>query len=221
MYARNPLHLKDIFITPDLDEAYRDGSLNVVAQVSRNSGTVELELKDKAGNIVEKTSVKPDGKGIVRTEMAVKNPAKWSAEEPNLYTLLLTLKNNAGKVLEVVPQRVGFRKIELKKELGQVWVNGQPVLFKGADRHELDPLTGYQVSRERMIEDIRVMKENNLNAVRTCHYPDDPEWYNLCDEYGLYVVCEANIESHGMGYGERCGLLRLDQTERWQPSCTI
>ena len=194
---------KDIFITPDLDEAYRDGSLNVVAQVSRNSGTVELELKDKAGNIVEKTSVKPDGKGIVRTEMAVKNPAKWSAEEPNLYTLLLTLKNNAGKVLEVVPQRVGFRKIELKKELGQVWVNGQPVLFKGADRHELDPLTGYQVSRERMIEDIRVMKENNLNAVRTCHYPDDPEWYNLCDEYGLYVVCEANIESHGMGYGER------------------
>ena len=187
LYARNPLHLKDIFITPDLDEAYRDGSLNVVAQVSRNSGTVELELKDKAGNIVEKTSVKPDGKGIVRTEMAVKNPAKWSAEEPNLYTLLLTLKNNAGKVLEVVPQRVGFRKIELKKELGQVWVNGQPVLFKGADRHELDPLTGYQVSRERMIEDIRVMKENNLNAVRTCHYPDDPEWYNLCDEYGLYV----------------------------------
>lgn len=203
LYARNPLHLKDIFITPDLDEAYRDGSLNVVAQVSRNSGTVELELKDKAGNIVEKTSVKPDGKGIVRTEMAVKNPAKWSAEEPNLYTLFLTLKNNAGKVLEVVPQRVGFRKIELKKELGQVWVNGQPVLFKGADRHELDPLTGYQVSRERMIEDIRVMKENNLNAVRTCHYPDDPEWYNLCDEYGLYVVCEANIESHGMGYGER------------------
>ena len=203
LYARNPLHLKDIFITPDLDEAYRDGSLNVVAQVSRNSGTVELELKDKAGNIVEKTSVKPDGKGIVRTEMAVKNPAKWSAEEPNLYTLLLTLKNNAGKVLEVVPQRVGFRKIELKKELGQVWGNGQPVLFKGADRHELDPLTGYQVSRERMIEDIRVMKENNLNAVRTCHYPDDPEWYNLCDEYGLYVVCEANIESHGMGYGER------------------
>ena len=111
--------------------------------------------------------------------------------------------HNYGKVLEVVPQRVGFRKIELKKELGQVWVNGQPVLFKGADRHELDPLTGYQVSRERMIEDIRVMKENNLNAVRTCHYPDDPEWYNLCDEYGLYVVCEANIESHGMGYGER------------------
>lgn len=105
LYARNPLHLKDIFITPDLDEAYRDGSLNVVAQVSRNSGTVELELKDKAGNIVEKTSVKPDGEGIVRTEMAVKNPAKWSAEEPNLYTLLLTLKNNAGKVLEVVPQR--------------------------------------------------------------------------------------------------------------------
>ena len=105
--------------------------------------------------------------------------------------------------MEVIPQRVGFRKVELKKEVGQIWVNGKPVLFKGANRHEMDPLTGYVVTRERMIQDIRIMKENNLNAVRTCHYPDDPEWYRLCDEYGLYVVCEANVESMGWDMATR------------------
>lgn len=203
LYARNPLHVEDIFITPDLDAAYRDGQLNVAATVSRSGGQVELTLKDAAGNTVEKKTVKPDGKGNIRTVLAVSNPKKWSAEEPNLYTLFLTLKNGSGKIVEVIPQKVGFRKIELKKDKGQVWVNGQAVLFKGADRHEMDPLTGYVVSRERMIEDIRIMKENNLNAVRTCHYPDDPRWYELCDEYGIYLVCEANIESHGMGYGDR------------------
>lgn len=203
LYARTPVHIEDIFITPDLDAAYKDGKLDVVANVTRDGGSVELELKDMNGATVGKKEVRPDGKGNIRTFIEVSNPAKWSAEEPNLYTLTFTLKNAAGKVLEVIPQRVGFRKIELKKDLGQIWVNGKPVLFKGADRHEMDPLTGYYVSRERMIQDIQVMKENNLNAIRTCHYPDDPEWYNLCDEYGIYLVCEANIESHGMGYGER------------------
>lgn len=203
LYARTPVHIEDIFITPDLDAAYKDGKLDVVANVTRGGGSVELELKDMNGTPVDKKEVRPDGKGNIRTLIEVSNPAKWSAEEPNLYTLTFTLKNAAGKVLEVIPQRVGFRKIELKKDLGQIWVNGKPVLFKGADRHEMDPLTGYYVSRERMIQDIQVMKENNLNAIRTCHYPDDPEWYNLCDEYGIYLVCEANIESHGMGYGER------------------
>lgn len=203
LYARTPVHIEDIFITPDLDAAYKDGKLDVVANVTRGGGSVELELKDMNGATVGKKEVRPDGKGNIRTFIEVSNPAKWSAEEPNLYTLTFTLKNAAGKVLEVIPQRVGFRKIELKKDLGQIWVNGKPVLFKGADRHEMDPLTGYYVSRERMIQDIQVMKENNLNAIRTCHYPDDPEWYNLCDEYGIYLVCEANIESHGMGYGER------------------
>lgn len=203
LYARTPVHIEDIFITPDLDAAYKDGKLDIVANVTRGGGSVELELKDMNGAPVSKKEVRPDGKGNIRTLIEVSNPAKWSAEEPNLYTLTLTLKNAAGKVLEVIPQRVGFRKIELKKDLGQIWMNGKPVLFKGADRHEMDPLTGYYVSRERMIQDIQVMKENNLNAIRTCHYPDDPEWYNLCDEYGIYLVCEANIESHGMGYGER------------------
>lgn len=202
LYARPTLHIEDIFIIPDLDADYRNGKLDVTANVSRSGGQVEMELMDGKGKSVEKKILKPDGKGNIHTVFEVDDPAKWSAEDPNLYTLMLTLKSG-NKVLEVIPQRVGFRKIELKKELGQIWVNGKPVLFKGADRHEMDPLTGYVVSRERMIQDIKIMKENNLNAVRTCHYPDDPEWYTLCDEYGIYLVCEANIESHGMGYGDK------------------
>lgn len=202
LYARNPQHIGDIFVVPDLDAAYQNGTLDVTANVSKGGGLVEIELQDGTGQSVEKKSVKPDGKGKLHTVFEVTDPAKWSAEEPNLYSLTLTLKNG-NKVVEVIPLKVGFRKIELKKELGQIWVNGKPVLFKGADRHEMDPLTGYVVSRERMIQDIRIMKENNLNAVRTCHYPDDPEWYNLCDEYGIYLVCEGNIESHGMGYGNK------------------
>ena len=125
---------------------------------------------------------------------------KWTAETPNLYTLYTTLMDGK-QVAEVVPQRVGFRKVEIKN--AQVLVNGQPVLFKGANRHELDPVTGYVVSMDRMLEDIRVMKELNINAVRTCHYPNDPRWYELCDIYGIYMVAEANIESHGMGYGDK------------------
>lgn len=203
LYARNPIHIEDIFITPDLDANYKDGRLDVVANVTRGGGVVEVELKDADGRPVEKKTMKPDAKGNIHTVFEVSNPAKWSAEDPNLYSLLLTLKNANGKIVEVIPQKVGFRKIELKKDQGQIWVNGKPVLFKGADRHEMDPLTGYVVSRERMLQDIRILKENNLNAVRTCHYPDDPEWYNLCDEYGIYLVCEANIESHGMGYGDK------------------
>ena len=201
LYARNLMHIEDVFITPDLDAAYKDATLDVTANVSKGGGFVQMELKDVNGKVVADKTVKADKKGNIHAVFEISNPKKWSAEEPNLYDLTLTLKNG-NTVIEVIPQKVGFRKIELKKELGQVWVNGKPVLFKGADRHEMDPLTGYVVSRERMIQDIKILKENNLNAVRTCHYPDDPEWYNLCDEYGVYLVCEANLESHGMGYGE-------------------
>ncbi len=202
LYARTPLHIEDLFITPDLDAAYRDGSLNIVAQLNKPAvADVEFSLRELTGEEVVKTTVKSDAKGSVKTVLQVENPAKWSAEEPNLYLLMVQLKDNKGKVLEAIPQKVGFRKIEQKD--GQIWVNGKAVLFKGADRHELDPLTGYVVTKDRMIEDIRILKENNLNAVRTCHYPDDPLWYELCDEYGIYLVCEANVESHGMGYGDK------------------
>jgi len=139
--------------------------------------------------------------------MEVASPNKWTAETPYLYTLRATLKEG-NKVLEVIPVKVGFRKVELKN--AQILVNGQPILIKGANRHEMDPDGGYVVSRERMIQDIQMMKMFNLNAVRTCHYPDNNLWYELCDQYGLYVVAEANIESHGMGYGKNTLAKRED-----------
>ncbi len=130
----------------------------------------------------------------------INNPLKWTAETPHLYTLITTLKDK-DKTLEVIPVKVGFRKIEIKN--AQLLVNGQPVLIKGVDRHEMDPDNGYYLSPERMLQDITIMKQHNINAVRTSHYPDDNLWYDLCDKYGIYLVAEANLESHGMGYGDK------------------
>jgi beta-galactosidase len=196
LYARQKQYIRDIRVTPDLDAQYKDGSLHVALQM-KGSGVVDLELKDAAGKAIATTQVK--GAGELSADMQVADPAKWTAETPNLYTLTATLKNG-NKVTEVIPIKVGFRKIEMKN--AQILVNGQPVLFKGANRHEMDPDGGYVLSRERMLQDIRIMKQFNINAVRTCHYPDNNLWYDLCDTYGLYVVAEANIESHGMGYGK-------------------
>lgn len=196
LYTRTTNHIEDIRITPDLDAQYKDGTLQIEIQM-KGKGTVDLKLLDQAGKEVTTAQVKGSGKQTA--SMSVNNPAKWSAETPNLYTLVANLQEN-GKIIESIPVKVGFRKIELKN--GQILVNGQAVLFKGADRHEMDPDKGYVVSRERMIQDIKRMKELNINAVRTCHYPDNNLWYDLCDEYGIYVVAEANVESHGMGYGD-------------------
>ena len=194
LYARHADHIQDIRITPDLDAQYKDGTLQIAIEMA-GKGTADMKLLDKAGKEVATAQVNGSGTAT----MSVANPLKWSAEAPNLYTLVVNLEKG-GKVIESLTQKVGFRKIELKG--GQVLVNGQPVLFKGANRHEMDPDGGYVVSKERMLQDIKRMKELNINAVRTCHYPDDNLWYDLCDEYGLYVVAEANVESHGMGYGE-------------------
>lgn len=196
LYTRTTNHIEDIRITPDLDAQYKDGTLQIAVQM-KGKGTVDLKLLDKAGKEVTTAQVKGSGKQTAT--MNVSNPEKWTAETPNLYTLVANLQEN-GKIIESIPIKVGFRKVELKN--GQILVNGQAVLFKGADRHEMDPDKGYVVSKERMIQDIKRMKELNINAVRTCHYPDNNLWYDLCDEYGIYVVAEANIESHGMGYGD-------------------
>ena len=195
LYARHTDYIQDIRLTPDLDAQYKDGTLQIAIQME-GKGTAAMKLLDKAGKEVATAQIKGSG----TTTMSVGNPLKWSAETPNLYTLVVNLEKN-GQVIESLTQKVGFRKIELKN--GQVLVNGQPVLFKGANRHEMDPDGGYVVSKERMIQDIKRMKELNINAVRTCHYPDNNLWYDLCDEYGLYMVAEANVESHGMGYGEK------------------
>lgn len=201
LYARDPRRIEDIRVTPDLDSEYRNGSLAVDLTLSAKASGLQvlLDLQDNQGVSVAKTELK--GSKKIHAVLPVDNPEKWTAETPNLYTLKATLLHAKGDVVEVIPVRVGFRKIEVKN--AQILVNGQPVLFKGANRHELDPDGGYVVSRERMLEDIRIMKEFNLNAVRTCHYPDNNLWYDLCDEYGIYVVAEANVESHGMGYGDK------------------
>ena len=194
LYARDKRYIRDIRLTPDLDAEYKDGTLDVDLDV-KGGGTVALSLTDAKGTEVASAEAKGSG----RTTFQVESPAKWTAETPNLYTLTATLKDGE-KVVEVIPLKVGFRKVEMKG--AQVLVNGQPVLFKGANRHEMDPDGGYVVSYERMLQDVKMMKKLNINAVRTCHYPDDNRWYDLCDEYGLYMVAEANIESHGMGYGD-------------------
>ena len=190
LYARNKKRVEDVRVTPDLDAAYKDATLTVDVKL-KGSGQVTLKLKDPQGNEVSSATTRGE-----TVTMQIANPHKWTAETPYLYTLYVQLDQST----EVIPVNVGFRKIELKN--AQILVNGQPVLFKGANRHEMDPDGGYYVSRERMIQDVLRMKELNINAVRTCHYPDDPFWYELCDRYGLYMVAEANIESHGMGYGE-------------------
>ncbi|MDE6741821.1 MAG: DUF4981 domain-containing protein, partial [Muribaculaceae bacterium] len=183
--------IADIRVTPDLTNNYTDGVLDIDLTLTANK-PVTLTLTDAEGNTVATGNASKSGK----TSMQVSNPNKWTAETPYLYTLNATMDGND----EVIPVNVGFRKIELQGN--QILVNGKPVLFKGADRHELDPDGGYVVSPERMLEDVQLMKKLNMNAVRTCHYPDDELWYELCDRYGLYVVAEANVESHGMGYRE-------------------
>lgn len=197
--ARDKAHLQDVRITPALDGEYRDAQLRVELETTPRVKRVDLTLRDAAGRSVATQSVRiSGGKGDYTFEVA--DPAKWTAETPNLYTLEMAV-SDGSRTTETVTETVGFRSVEIRD--AQLLVNGQPILIKGADRHEMDPLGGYVVSRERMIEDIRIMKELNINAVRTCHYPDDPIWYDLCDRYGIYVLDEANVESHGMGYGDR------------------
>jgi len=196
LYARNKTNIRDLKATADLDDAYVNGKLSVKLDLSAKAD-VELRLTDANGESVAGKTI--SGSGELTTEFMITNPLKWTAETPNLYTLTVTLKRS-GKVLEVIPVKVGFRKIEMKNS--QLCVNGKPILIKGVNRHEMDPDDGYVVSPERMVQDILMMKKFNVNAVRTCHYPDQSLWYELCDQYGIYVVAEANVESHGMGFGD-------------------
>lgn len=202
LYARSKEHrLLDVRVETELKNNYKDGALNITAKVQGNT-LAYFGLYDPDGKEVIVTGTDNVKNGVAKYQLRVKNVRKWSAETPNLYTLVVSPIQNGGMYLpyEIVQVKVGFRKVEIKNK--QFLVNGQPVLLKGADRHEMDPDEGYNVSEERMIQDIMMMKRMNINAVRTCHYPDDPRWYDLCDKYGLYVVAEANQESHGFGYGD-------------------
>ena len=202
LYARSKDHrLLDVRVETDLKNNYKDGYLNITAKVQGNT-LAYFGLYDPDGKEVIVTGTDNVRNGVAKYQLRVKNVRKWSAETPNLYTLVVSPIQNGGMYLpyEIVQVKVGFRKVEIKNK--QFLVNGQPVLLKGANRHEIDPDEGYNVSEQRMIQDIMMMKRMNINAVRTCHYPDDPRWYDLCDKYGLYVVAEANQESHGFQYGD-------------------
>lgn len=210
VYARPLVHLYDIFALASLTNQYRDGSLRLNAEVwngsaSPQGGTrLSVALKDAEGKLLyEETQRLPgltrkQGKTEVRFSKVIPAIRGWNAEMPYLYTLQLRLTSPDGKLIEAVERKIGFRTDEILN--GRYLHNGQPILIKGVNRHETDPNTHQVVSRESMLRDVLEMKKMNMNAVRTCHYPDDAYWYELCDRYGLYVIDEANIESHGMGY---------------------
>lgn len=197
LFARDYKHISNLEVTPDLTNNYKDGMLELNLELSKNAIGLSVLHELRNGNtVVARSKQTNSGKHSLR----LKNPQKWSAESPNLYQLFSYLIDKSNDTIEVVRTQVGFRKIEISNS--QLLVNGKPILFKGVNRHEIDPDFGYYVSPERMKQDIRIMKELNINAVRTSHYPNDRLWYQLCDEYGLYVVAEANVETHGMGYGK-------------------
>lgn len=210
LYATPKLDLRDFRVISVLDNNYRNGLFTLNADVQNFSyydfpATVSAEILDANGISVLKLenpkpeTVKSTEKQRITLKGEIPNVAQWSAEIPNLYSLVLTLTDKDGKVLEVIKRKIGFRTSEIKN--GQLLVNGKPIYIKGVNRHEHDPVSIHVMTEERMVQDIQLMKSLNINAVRTSHYPNHPRWYELCDEYGLYLVDEPNIESHEMGYG--------------------
>lgn len=213
LFSTPRVHLRDFFVRTDLDANYRDATLEIEASVRNydNSDatacTLEASLLADGGKLEDLKPLAGAGKASIPAgldaklalRILVERPKLWSCEKPNLYRLLLTLKDAGGEVIEVETCRVGFRKVEIKNR--RLLVNGVPVLLKGVNRHEHDADRGRSVRMDTMLQDVRLMKQFNINTVRTSHYPNQPAWYDLCDEYGIFVINEANVESHGMGYG--------------------
>jgi len=209
LYSNPHIHIRDYFIHAGLVNEYIDGDLRLDVEVINYSGkksepmTLDALLyaadkKTLIASFSQEVSVKGNKNEFVTFERIIPGVLPWSAEIPNLYALVLLLKDESGVTTEALSCKLGFRTSEVK--FGQYLFNGKPILLKGVNRHEHDPVTAHVVSEEMMLKDIALMKQNNINTVRTSHYPNDPRWYELCDEYGLYVIDEANIESHGMGY---------------------
>lgn len=226
LFATPRVQLRDYFVQCDLDEAYQDATVTIDATV-RNLSPRDSERKVVArllspnGKEVQSpvcesalTAVAAGREVTIPLKGRVTNPQKWTSETPALYTLLLEVQDEAGKTVEVKGCKVGFRKVEIKDQ--QFLVNGTPVLLKGVNRHEHDPDLGHALQTDSMLKDVELMKQHNINTVRTCHYPDQPIWYDLCDLYGLYVVDEGNIESHGMGYGKES----LGHVASWETAHT-
>lgn len=209
LFARAKTHIRDFFVKASLDKSYQNGvwqldvELNNTGKSVANDYLIDYRLFDVNNNPVlngvsKPLSIKKGGYAISTFTGVIPSVKRWSAEEPNLYKLLITLCDKQKNLIEATSVFVGFRTSEIKH--GQLLVNGQPILIKGVNRHEHDQYYGHVIREQTMLEDIRLMKQNNINAVRTCHYPNDPKWYELCDKYGLYLYDEANLESHGYGY---------------------
>lgn len=225
LYARPNYQIKDFFAISDLKNNFRDGILDLSVELENfysRQETMHLEIYLKRGRkfYSKKHKFLVQGKETLDYQFQVPDVPKWSAEHPALFSLIINLKDSRGKIQESIGTKIGFRKVEIKE--GQLLLNGKAIYLKGVNHHEHDPHTGHYVSRASMLKDIELLKKGNINAVRTSHYPHDPLWYELCDEYGLYVVDEANIESHGMGYSEEFTLANkaawrkahLDRTQR-------
>jgi beta-galactosidase len=226
LYSKPKVFISDYFARCDFDENYKDAELKVRVDIKNHllkdikNYKLEISLLDDKKKAVESDPILvshvkiPSSSTItLNLETFVREPLKWSAETPYLYHLLLNLINSKGEIEEVIHSRFGFRKMEIKDS--QIFINGKSILFKGVNHHDFDPDTGYTVSFERMLQDVKIMKQNNINAVRTSHYPADPLFYDLCDEYGLYVLDEANLETHGfMGNF----YLKKKLKDKWSPS---
>jgi len=222
IYSVPKLHIRDFHIITDLDDNYRDATLKVSVKTKNDADSksepysVKIKLSDIHNTIVVEKNI--EGKAVfagkeveLKFAETILNPNKWTAETPNLYNLTLSLINDKGEVTEVLSNKVGFREIEMKN--GQLLVNGKAVKIKGTNRHEFEPYNGRALSMESMVKDIILMKQNNFNAVRTCHYPNDTRWYELCDEYGIYVMDEANIESHELWADQK---IYLSEDPNWK-----
>jgi beta-galactosidase len=207
LFSTPNLHIRDYKVSTDLDPAYKDAVLNLKVALKNYSSIVKKgnKIKVTLSDInsvslftreIEANSIPAETELVFSLEQKVADPQKWSAETPNLYILEMQLLDQKGNIEEVIKQKIGFRKIEIRD--GQLLVNNKAIEIKGTNRHEFDMYSGRYITRESMIRDIVLMKQNNFNAVRTCHYPNAPEWYELCDEYGLYVMDEANVECHGL-----------------------
>lgn len=230
VYALPSLNIWDYFLHTDLDASYTDGTFKADVSLRQFKGNpikealLSVELKDQEGNIVfsQKNSIKVSGDSIQEISFRGKlpHPLKWTAETPNLYQCLITLQHPSGEIISTTGSKIGFRKVEIKN--AQLLVNGKKVMIHGVNRHEHDERLGHVPTRDLMIKDIQLMKQYNINAVRTAHYPNDLYWLQLCDEYGLYVVDEANVEIHGMGAVQQGN--NLDTTRHpaylpeWAPS---
>jgi len=231
LYAAPPVRIRDFFARTPLDENYKNGRLNLDVEVLNDlpaktspkvyrnelsAYTLKVGLLSDDGRPLfqeEKTfTLTPQAKKIINFQGEIEGIKPWGAESPNLYRLTLELKDEQDHPLEALTTKIGFRTVEIKN--AQLLINGRAVYFRGVDRHETDPWTGQVISEESMLRDIKLMKQNNINAVRTSHYPNDPRWYDLCDYYGIYLIDEANIESHGMGYGEKS----LAKNPEWGPA---